>query len=426
MRVEFFLARRYLRPKRNELSLITLISIIGVMLGVAVLIVVLAVMTGFANEMRAKMLQTQPHLRLRLKSTYVAENTKPAQRAIAELGGRSARMIYTGVMVYREGNFRDKLAMGVELDKVRDEMELDKSLTGTIRPGQKPFQLMPGEVIVTDEAARELGLALGDWVLLYSSAQLSDMVNISNSGRISLKEKAEVTLPAEFKVAGILHFGKYDVDSKLIIMDLNDAADLFRVPWNSASEIAGWIENPEQVDAVADALRRKLPEYDVITWKSSNHLMLQALTVEKNMMFFLLFFIVLVAAFSISNNLITTVYQKTREIGLLKAIGASNFQMVKVFLIQGFMVGVIGTGIGAVLGMLVVRFRLKIMEFMASAFGLEMFPKQMYIFDQLPAQITPGDLITVIAISMTLCTLGGLLPAWRAAQLDPARAFRNE
>jgi len=143
-------------------------------------------------------------------------------------------------------------------------------------------------------------------------------------------------------------------------------------------------------------------------------------------MFFLLFFIVLVAAFSISNNLITTVCQKTREIGMLKAIGASNFQMVKVFLLQGLMVGVIGTGIGTLLGLLVIRFRMKIMEVMASAFGFEVFPKELYFFDALPARITPGDLTAVVVVAVLLCTLGGLLPALRAAQLDPAKAFRDE
>ncbi|MEA4863625.1 MAG: ABC transporter permease [Victivallaceae bacterium] len=425
MRVEFFLARRYLRPKRNEVSIITLISIIGVTLGVAVLIVVLAVMTGFADEMRAKLLQTQPHLNLMPKSGYVAENTLPAQRAIAELGGRSSRMIYAPVMVLHSQELSPQLAMGVEFDKIRGEMDLDKTMVGHLRPEEPKFELEPGEIVIGDETAAGLRLKLGDRVLIQSMKQLANLVTISD-GKMSLKEQSEVTLPAEFRVAGIFHFGKYDVDSRVIIMDLNDAAELFLIPWNSANNVACWLDDPDSADTVADALREKLPEYDVITWKSKNQLMLHALTLEKNMMFFLLFFIVLVAAFSISNNLITTVYQKTREIGMLKAIGASNFQMVKVFLLQGLMVGVIGTGIGTSLGVLVVRFRMQIMKAMASSFGFEIFPKELYFFDALPAKITPGDLASVVVAAILLCTLGGLLPALRAAHLDPARAFRDE
>ena len=150
------------------------------------------------------------------------------------------------------------------------------------------------------------------------------------------------------------------------------------------------------------------------------------LHVEKNMMFFLLIFIVLVAAFSISNNLITSVYQKTREIGLLKALGASNWQLMRIFLFQGLLVGIFGTGCGVTLGLLVIKFRMAIMETISRITGREMFPNQLYFFDELPAQVVPSDLMWIIIISVVLCTLGGLLPAWRAAKLDPAKAFRYE
>ncbi|MGN0849562.1 MAG: FtsX-like permease family protein, partial [Victivallaceae bacterium] len=145
-----------------------------------------------------------------------------------------------------------------------------------------------------------------------------------------------------------------------------------------------------------------------------------------NMMFFLLIFIVLVAAFSISNNLITSVYQKTREIGLLKALGASNWQLMRIFLFQGLLVGIFGTGCGVALGLLVIKFRMAIMETISRITGREMFPNQLYFFDELPAQVVPSDLMWIIIISVVLCTLGGLLPAWRAAKLDPAKAFRYE
>ncbi len=425
MRVELFLARRYLRPKRNEVSIITLISIIGVTLGVAVLIVVLAVMTGFSNEMRRKMLQTQPHLHITRADNYVITDTAKAEDAIRAAGGRAARMITAPVIIQRGKIFEPMGALGIEFDRFRDEMDFGDAILSSLRPDE-PFELQPGEIIISSALAKKLDLRLGSRVLIHSSAQLADMVNISESGGISVKETKEVALPSEFTVAALCNFGKYDFDSQIIFMDLNDAADLFRLPWNCASEIAGWLDDPDKAESAAKQIRAALPGRDVTTWEDRNQLLLGVLNTEKQMMFFLLVFIVLVAAFSISNNLITSVYQKTREIGLLKALGATNGQMMRVFVFQGMLVGVIGTGVGVALGALVVNFRMSIMTAMAKVTGREIFPKSLYQFDELPAQIVGQDLLLIVLISVTLCTVGGMIPAWRAAKLDPARAFRDE
>jgi len=242
-----------------------------------------------------------------------------------------------------------------------------------------------------------------------------------------MKESRAVALPAEYTVGALYHFGKSNFDEAFIFMELNDAAELFRLPWNSATHVAGWVNDPDNIAAHRDLVLKKLGRgYNVTTWQDRNRTLLNVLATEKQMMFFLLIFIVLVAAFSISNNLITSVYQKTREIGLLKAIGATNATVMKIFILQGLLVGIIGTGCGVALGCTVVRFRMEIMAALATVTGREMFPKEFYIFDTLPAVITTHDLIAVAVTSILLCTLGGVFPAWRAAKLDPARAFRNE
>ncbi|MDD4816598.1 MAG: ABC transporter permease [Victivallaceae bacterium] len=424
MRVELFLARRYLRPKRNEVSIITLISIVGVMLGVAVLIVVLAVMTGFSGEMRNKMLQTQPHLHVS-RDRYVITDTEKAEEAIRSAGGRAARMITAPVFIQRGDVFEPQGVLGIEFDRFREEMDFRDAIVAHLRP-DAPFELLPGEIIISSTLAKKLDLRLGSRVQVHSTVQLADMVNISSSGKISVKDAKEVSLPAEFTVAALCHFGKYDFDSQIIFMDLNDAADLFRLPWNCASEVAGWLNDPAKAADAAKQLRAALPGYDITTWEERNQLLISVLNTEKQMMFFLLVFIVLVAAFSISNNLITSVYQKTREIGLLKALGATNGQMMRVFVFQGLLVGMIGTGAGVGLGTLVVTFRMAIMNALAKATGREIFPKSLYQFDELPAEIVGQDLMLIVLISVALCTVGGLIPAWRAAKLDPAKAFRDE
>ena len=154
-------------------------------------------------------------------------------------------------------------------------------------------------------------------------------------------------------------------------------------------------------------------------------LMLGVLAVEKNMMFFLLVFIVLVAAFSITNTLITVVVQKTREIGLLKAVGASSGTVMRLFIMQGLMVGMIGSVCGTIMGVGVVYYRNDILRLVSKISGQELFPKEFYYFNELPAHIVTGDIVFIVVVSILLCTVGGVIPAWRAAKLDPAKALRE-
>jgi lipoprotein-releasing system permease protein len=169
-----------------------------------------------------------------------------------------------------------------------------------------------------------------------------------------------------------------------------------------------------------------MPQTRVIGWEEANRNFLEVLEVEKLMMFFLLIFIVLVAAFSITNTLITSVYQKTREIGLLKALGCTDGSVMRIFIMQGFLVGLIGSISGTILGYLVIRFRQNILNFASMVSGQELFPKKFYFFDQLPAQIIFSDVAFIVICSIVLCTVGALLPALRAARLHPSEALRYE
>ena len=173
-------------------------------------------------------------------------------------------------------------------------------------------------------------------------------------------------------------------------------------------------------------VKDSLPNYRVYSWQELNSRLLGVLNVEKNMQFFLLAFIVLVAAFSITNTLITTVIQKTREIGALKSMGASSGTVMRIFILQGFFVGFIGTLFGIALGVLVVHYRMAILHGLRFLTGQEIFPKEIYVFSELPAHIVVTDVLWIAVISIVLCTFGGVIPAFRAAKLDPAGALRYE
>ncbi|MBR2358786.1 MAG: ABC transporter permease [Lentisphaeria bacterium] len=423
MRTEFSIAFRYLKPRRNAVSVITLISIIGVMLGVAVLIVVLAVMTGFTDIMKEKLIQTQAHIHVSGRY-YPIMDVNHVRKKLSEAGFiHSAPVISQVAMLQNRRNFSPKLVLGVNADDVRNVMDIESAL----KPGGK-FDLAPGEAVLGIRLAQQHGLTVGDRITLHSSAKLAEMVKVKPSGGIELSSSGKVILPTELKVAGVVSFGKYDFDRDVIFVNIDDAADLFDLQWGSATTVYGWAENAFDMQKEVDKLAELLPysTFRIESWQSRNAQLLGVLAVEKNMMFFLLIFIVLVAAFSIANTLITSVYQKTREIGVLKALGATPGQVMNIFLLQGLLVGVIGSTLGIMLGTLVIAIRMNILHTVAKITGQPLFPPEMYFFNELPAHIVPMDVVIVALSSVVLCTAGAIVPALRAAKLDPAKALRYE
>jgi len=422
MRIEFFLAGRYLRPRRNVVSLITFSSILGVTLGVAVLLVVLAVMTGFTDLMKEKLIETQSHFQIRNHGNYIIGDYAPVLKAVGEAGASAAPVIRNPVLVqYGRGSLDVRsVVMGVRAADLVERLKLDKAL----KAGK--IDLERRGVVIGSPMARRMGLSVGDRIILHSANRLAELVKFSADGKLEVNRSGSAFLPLELTVRGIYSMGKYDFDSAVMFIDIDDAAELFNFPWGSATGVFGWGKDAFDQRELIRGLREKLPQYRVSTWEDDNRQLLGVLNVEKRMMFFLLIFIVLVAAFSIANTLITSVYQKTREIGLLKALGASDGAVTKVFLFQGLLIGMIGSVTGVALGTLVICFRNDILHMVSRWTGAELFPKEFYYFNELPAHIVPQDVAFIVISSIVLCTLGALLPAWRAARLDPAQALRYE
>ncbi|MDX9862897.1 MAG: ABC transporter permease, partial [Rhodospirillales bacterium] len=406
---ELFLAWRYLRPKRNAVSVITCISVLGVMLGVAVLIVVIAVMTGFTDEFKSKLLETTAHLQVFDMTRGYIDRPETVKAAAAAIGAQAAPVVQQSALLQHEGRFVPKTVIGIYPDQ--DTAGIDVS--GAVRYGS--FSLESGEVMISDLVAAEMGIGIGDKLIIHAPAKLAKMVNVNRDGRVEFSEFSRVYLPGEYKVSGIFSFGKYDFDRGVVFLNLDDADDLFGLPLGAANAVYVRIDNPFHPGPAQRALQQKLPGLQIYTWQELNSKFLGVLAVEKNMQFFLLIFIVLVAAFSIANTLITVVVQKTREIGLLKALGAGGGTVMRIFLLQGFMVGLLGTGCGISLGLLVIRYRNAILGFLRWVTGQEVFPAEFYLFSQLPASIHGFDILWIGLVSMALCTCGGLLPAWRAA-----------
>ena len=444
-----FLAWRYFKPKRSAVSVITLISVIGVILGVAVLIVVLAVMTGFTDLAKSKLLETGSHAQIRKAGVEVNDSARsPEENAasrrkigvlfedetddIVKLGteidpkAKALPVLLSPVLLQVNGTYNPKALVAFDPTKA-DTSAFD--LEKMVKKGKLSLDIH--EIGISDVIAEEFGLTVGSKVLLHSPTRLAGLVEQDKkTGKYKASKKAEYYLPAEYVVSFIFSFDKYDFDRQFMFLSLDNADDLFKLDPGCATHVYVWVDDPFHMDNFLDDLRGSLskrhPDLAVLSWKDLNEKYLGVLAVEKNMMFFLLAFIVLVAAFSIANTLITTVIQKTKEIGLLKSMGADSFSIMRIFILQGLFVGLIGTAGGVFLGWLVVLRRMDILYAMRAITGQEIFPKELYLFNELPAHIVWSDVALISVISILLCTCGALVPAIRAAHLDPAKALRYE
>jgi lipoprotein-releasing system permease protein len=423
---ELLLALRYLRPRRTFVSIITLISIIGVALGVAVLIIVLSVMSGFDHDFREKIIGFNAHLTV--TQTDAAQEGVPlknyqavADKIVTNKKVRGVAPFVIGpVLVETQGDTnRQALQDAPVLRGVDPESEGKVStLPSKIIFGK--FDLSGHGMVVGTDFANNMHLQIGDHLSVYSAREIKKM-------KVAYDRKEyETILPDDYEVRGIFDIGYYEYDAHIIVTSLENAQDMYDLD-DSVHGLFVTLDDPYQAAVVRKQLMNTLGEnYSITTWMDQSSVMLNALEVEKNVMFYLLFFIVLVAALCILSAQITFVIQKTREIGMLKALGASKLQISGIFLFQSAIIGVIGVTSGFGLGMLAVQYRNEFLHLMRHLTGWELFPASVYGFGELPALITPSDVAVICITSFVICLFGGLLPAWRAGRLKPVEALRYE
>lgn len=420
-----FLALRYLRPKRTFLSIITLISILGVTLGVMVLILVISVMTGFEQELQQKVIGFDAHLVV--GNGGVIENWEDVAAVCQAVPGITgvAPFVQGPVLAQFENRRVAPKIRGIEADAERGVVDIEKYLIAGA------YDLDGDKTILGSELASVLGATIGDRVTIFSPGNFKEVLeeldrSETEGEAVSAPRLREMLLPMELEVTGIFESGRYLYDSEFLLVPLHIGQEIYNLG-PAVHGLALKTSDPFRAGTFKEALNARLkPPISALTWEDLNKQLFDAIRMERHVMFFILMFIILVAAFGIMNTLITVTVQKTREIGILKALGARTPQIIGIFFAQGIVVGVFGTLTGLASGISLVQYRNQVSNWLSGTLGIEVFPRSVYQFSEIPAQIVASDVAWICVSAFAICSLAALLPAWFAARLEPVKALRYE
>ena len=395
------------------------------MLGVAVLIIVISVMSGFDQEWRSRILGFTPHLKLLQGDPSRERPLTNFVHVIEQVRSNSlvkavAPFIQSQALVETEPSDRESQVLVPWLRGIDPDAEKSISVLATNIVSGK-FDVSGHGLLVGTELAGALRLHVGDRLVIYSPNQLHKLKDRKEG------EAGERPIGRDFTVRGIFDVGFEEFNAYFVVTSLESAQEIFELPDDAVQGLEIETANPFDAGRLRNQLASVVGDgYYMKTWTEERVDLFNALATEKNMMFFLLFFIMIVAAFGIVNSQITFVVQKTRDIGILKALGATHAQVLWIFLSQSLAVGLLGVGLGFSLAMVALRFRNEFLHFMNRLTGFELLPASIYHIYELPASIETGDIAIICATAFLACIAAGFFPAWKAAALQPVEALRHE
>ena len=413
MPFELLIGLRYTRAKRRNhfISFISLISMCGIALGVAALIVVLSVMNGFQQELRSRILGVASHVQL-----TGANGELPDWRQVAQRAQQHGDVVAAAPFVSAQGLLSfDQVVRGAGIRGVVPELEDQVADFNRHMRAGSLSALRPGEfgIILGAELAQALQVFVGDKVTL-----------IAPQGLVT--PAAVLPRLKQFRVVGIFEVGMYEYDSGLALIHLEDAQKLYRLD-DRVSGVRLKIRDLFQAPRVARELLNVVnADVFVSDWTRSHANFFRAVAIEKTMMFIILSLIVAVAAFNIVSTLVMAVTDKEADIAILRTLGAAPGSIMTVFIIQGALLGVVGLGLGVIGGLLLANNLDVAVPALERLLGMQLWNKEIYYITELPSEVLWSDVASIVGLSFVLTLVATIYPSWRAARVNPAEALRYE
>jgi lipoprotein-releasing system permease protein len=413
---ELFVGMRYTRAKRKNhfISFISLTSMIGIALGVAALIVVLSVMNGFQKELRTRILGVASHLEV-----TGANNRLSDWQVISELSSKQSHVLASAPYITAQGML--SYGQGVQGAIIRGVLPADEDKVADLGRHMKAGSLddlRSGEfgIILGADLAFALGLQIGDKVVV-----MAPQGQFTPTGIVPRLK--------QFTLVGLFQIGMYEYDAGLALIHMDDAAKLYRMG-NSVSGVRLKLDDLFDAPTIAASLNVLLNEqggsYYVTDWTQQHANFFKAVQMEKRVMFIILTLIVAVAAFNIVSTLVMAVTDKRADIAIMRTLGASPHSIMTIFIVQGALIGVIGTVLGAAFGIVIALNIDTIIPFIEQLFNVQFLAKDVYYISDLPSDLIWSDVITIVILSFVLSLMATLYPSWKASKINPAEALRYE
>jgi len=409
---ERMVAFRYLRARRQEgfVSVIAIFSLLGIALGVATLIIVMSVMNGFRADLIGRILGLNGHLGVYGETGLLTDFDALAAKVRQVPGVVSATpLIESQVMATGEnGAASGAIVRGIRPDDIRDRALIAQHIVaGSLA------DFGDDSIAIGERLARRLGVKVGGHVTL-----------IAPEGT----DTAFGTMPRlkTYQIAALFNVGFYEYDNSFIYVPLSAAQIFFRMP-NGVSDLEVFVADADRASEEGQAILAALGGHArIVDWQHANSSIVNAVEIERNVMFLILALIILVAAFNIISGMIMMVKDKGRDIAILRTMGASRGMVLRIFILSGASIGIVGTLTGFVLGVVFTENIESIRQFVQGVLGVNLFSAEIYFFTRIPAHIQTADVATVVIMALALSFLATLYPSWRAARLDPVEGLRYE
>ena len=406
--IEKLISFRNLRPKKKEgfLKIISIFSFVGIMLGVATLIIVMSVMNGFRSELTDKILGFNSHITVQPYNSSISDSIYLDLKK--KYSNSKIIKVYNGeAIIMMNNSAKGVLIRGIDPQSFNEIKFFKKNI---IDGNLDDF--IDGTIIIGKYLAIELGLVVGDKINIMSSNAASTPIGLIPKQSI-------------YKIAAVFSSGLYEFDRNVTFFNLGDSLSFFEKDYSDIS-LEIFLQNPIEADKLKKDIQINNPTLYVNSWSDLNKSFLSALKVERNVMFLILTLIIIVAAFNIISGLTILIKNKTKEIAILKSLGLSKNSIIKAFFLTGFLIGLFATVAGIVLGVIFSIYIEEIRQFLSIAFNVQIFPEDVYFLEEMPSKISVNSILSIGLFSILITILASLFPSFAVTKIEPIKALKYE